>query len=105
VSDRDSPSTEQSSRKLRPHYARGECADDERGPLIPTPAYALTAARFPVVFALARFGFAGDNGSPNLSRLPIMGECSASTSQSQRIHSVALLPAGARVLEGCFMAL
>ncbi|HRH96942.1 MAG TPA: hypothetical protein PLB55_13455, partial [Prosthecobacter sp.] len=41
-----------------------------------TPAYALTAARFPA-FALARFGFAGDNGSPsaNLSRLPIMGGC------------------------------
>jgi len=87
-----------------PEGVRGECTDDEHEPLIPRPAYPLTAARFPA-FALARFGFAGDNGSPNLSRLPIMGECSASTSQSQRIHSVALLPAGARVLEGCFMAL
>ena len=57
--------------------ARGECAADEREPLIPTTANALTAARFPA-FALARFGFAGDNGSPNLGRLPIMGECSAS---------------------------
>ncbi len=44
-----------------PHGARVECADDEREPLIPTPAYPLTAARFPA-FALARFGFAGDNG-------------------------------------------
>jgi hypothetical protein len=59
--------------------------------------------RFPAL-ALVRFGFAGANGNPNFSRLPIMGECSASTSQSQRIHSVALLPAGARVLEGFFMA-
>ena len=49
-----------------PRGARGECADDEREPLIPTPAYPLTAARFPA-FALARFGFAGDNGLPNLS--------------------------------------
>ena len=59
VSDRDSPSTDQRSRKLRPPSARGECADDEREPLIPTPAYPLSAARF---------GFAGDNCSPNLSR-------------------------------------
>ena len=49
-----------------PRGARGECAD-EREPLVPTPAYALTAARFPVAFALGRFGFAGDNGSPNLN--------------------------------------
>ena len=46
-----------------PRGARGECADDDREPLIPTPAYPLTAARFPVVFPLARLGFAGDNGS------------------------------------------
>jgi len=30
-----------------PRGARGEYADDEREPLIPTPAYPLTAARFP----------------------------------------------------------
>jgi hypothetical protein len=38
-----------------------------RESLIPTPANALTAARFPAAFA-------GDNGSPNLSRL---GSCQA----------------------------
>ena len=33
-----------------PEGVRGECAADQREPLIPTPAYPLTAARFPVVF-------------------------------------------------------
>lgn len=49
-----------------PRGARGDCANDEREPLIPTPAYPLTAARFPA-FSLVRFGFAGNNGIPNLS--------------------------------------
>ncbi len=44
-----------------PRGARGESAADERASPIPTPAYALTVARFPVVFVLARFAFAGDN--------------------------------------------
>lgn len=33
-----------------PEGVRAECADDEREPLIPTPAYPLTAARFPAAF-------------------------------------------------------
>jgi len=69
-----------------PEGARGECADDDREPLIATSAYALTATRFPT-FPLARFGFARDKGIPNLSRLPIMGGCWASTSQSSRSQS------------------
>ncbi len=49
-----------------PLGAQGECTDDEPEPLHLTPSYVLTAIRFPA-FALARFGFAGDSGSPNMS--------------------------------------
>jgi len=72
-----------------PRGVRSVCADDEREPLIPTPAYPLTAARFPA-FALARFGFAGDNGSPNLSRLPTVAVYFASASHNMRVQAETL---------------
>lgn len=77
----------------------GVCADDEREPLIPTPDYALTAAHFPVVFALARFGFAGDNGSPNLIRLAsrIRGE-PVSRRDAARTLQVLVVPGDERTL-------
>ena len=55
----------------------------------PRRAYALTTSCFPA-FALARFGFAGDNGSPNLSRLPMVAVYLASASHNMRVQAETL---------------
>lgn len=56
--------------------------------VISAPVHFLAAVPL-TVFALERLGFAGGSGSPsaNLSRLPIMGGCWASTSHISRIQS------------------